>query len=148
MQPKRIISMLVAVACLGLAVTQTAAPASAAATHTVAATKTVASTSTVNPAIKWSICPHLNTTSVVMTIRNYKVIELWCFAFKGTWKFNTTGGYQISYFCSGNNRGSFTYLYKNKSYTFNFGPGKKVTWKNLTIPARLTITGWSGNARC
>jgi hypothetical protein len=150
MHLKRIIGALIAAAGLSLVLlTQTIPAASAApAAHTVAAAHTGASSSTASHAIKWRVCTSVNTTSIVTEIRNYKTVALWCFSYKGTWKFNTTGGYTISYFCSGNNRGSFTYLYKYKPYTFNFGPGKKVYWKNVTIPDKLTITGWSGGDRC
>jgi hypothetical protein len=149
MHLKRIISALMLAAGLSLGLlTQTIPAASAApSAHTVAVAHTGAG-STSSPAIKWRLCTTVNTTSVVTEIRNFKVIALWCFSFKGTWKFNTTGGNHISYFCSGNNYGSFTYLYKNKAHTFNFGPGKKVHWPNLTIPARLTITRWSGRSHC
>ncbi len=150
MHLKRIISALMAAAGLSLVLlTQTIPAASAApSARTAAVAHTGASSSTVSPAIKWRICTTVNTTSVVTEIRNYKSIALWRFSYKGTWKFNTTGGNHISYFCSGNNHGSFTYLYKNKPYTFNFGPGKKVWWSNLTIPAKLVITGWSGKDHC
>lgn len=145
---KRIISTLMATAGLSLVLlTQTALTANAApSAHTVAGAHTSVSSSVGSPT--WHVCTHLNTPNVVTEIRIYKVVELWCFSGKGTWKFNTTGGWMISYFCSGNNHGSFTYLYKNKPYTFNFGPGKKVRWSNITIPVKLVMTGWSGNDRC
>jgi hypothetical protein len=152
MHLKKIAAAVVAATGLSLVLLTQTTPGASAATSapTSVSAHTVASSQA--PSIKWRDCDGAghSTTSVAIILDEYAGGSLsdWCFSYKGTWKFNTHGGFYIKYFCSGNNYGSFTYLYKDKPHSFNFGPGKKVTYGNLTYPDKLTITGWRGKDSC
>ena len=70
----------------------------------------------------------------------------WCFGYTGRWQF--TGNYNVAYFCSGNNKGGFSYEDAGTYRSFAFGPGKLVALPLNSVPISLTITGWSGSDTC
>jgi hypothetical protein len=102
------------------------------------------------PLISWKECPSLRTTWVDIDMVNIGagVISDWCFGYTGTWRFSTNTGYYVSYFCSGNNKGSFAYTYGGVYHIFFFGPGRLVAFPAATLPVSLTITGWSVSDTC
>lgn len=130
----------------------TASAAPVAQTTAVVSTHTSTPASGLIPQIKWSSCPASggSTTWVLMTLFEMSggSIFNWCFGYTGTWTFSNQY-YYISYFCSGNNIGSFSYTVNGATKGFSFGPGKKVNLgTGPNKPKSLTITGWSGSDRC
>jgi len=129
-----------------------AAPAAAAApARAAAATHPNGTTALQKPDIKWNACAAGTTTTWVTLIE----IELSggsvytnCYGYTGTWTFSNQS-YYVTHFCSGNNKGTFSYTVNGTTHSFSFGPG---TNKNLGTgpnkPKTLTITGWSGSDRC
>ena len=153
MRITRIISALVMAAGLSLGVLlQTMLPASAAPTaHTTTVVHTgfTNPTSSAVPLIQENGCTGQSTTWVFMIRIELSggTIYHQCFGYTGSWQF--TSGDPISYFCSGNNSGSFTYTVNGVAHGFNFGPGKKVNLgTGPNKPKTLKITGWSGTDRC
>ncbi len=76
------------------------------------------------------------------------VISDWCFGYKGLWRFSNNTGYYISNFCSGNNKGAFSYVENGVYHQNGFGPGTYWAFPAGTQPISLTIYGWSGSYRC
>jgi hypothetical protein len=155
MRLKRIISGLVMAAGLSLGLLLQTMPAASAApsAHTAAIVHARPSSSHIRgpiPLIKTSTCPGQTTTWVLITrfeLSGGSVFNT-CFGFTGTWKFTDTSDF-VSFFCSGNNSGSFTYSVNGVAKGFKFGPGKKENMGTApNVPRTLTITGWSGNDKC
>ena len=164
---RRMIVMLVTAAslCLGLSLTVSAAYAAPAApvAHSIAdvsaqakaAARTTGPAATKGPAasnaarnIVWRECNGLRTTWVSIDILSIPggIITDWCFGYTGRWRF--TGNYNVSYFCSGNNKGGFSYSDAGVYKSFLFGPGKLIALPLNSVPISLTITGWSGSDTC
>jgi hypothetical protein len=143
MHLKKIIGVGMATAGLSVAVLTQTMPVASAATPAT-------SHSAATPKIKWRDCSGSSrpTENAEVWLNNGQIFEDWCFSYKGTWKFNTAGGNNLVDFCSGNNSGSLVYLYKNKSYTLKFGPGRHYKPANVEVLATLTITGYSGKDTC
>ena len=160
---RRIIIMLVTAAslCLGLSLSVSAAYAAPAApaAHSTAdvsaqartAARTAGQASTKSPAVSAIVfreCNGLRTTWVDIDILSIPAGTLtdWCFGYTGRWQF--TGNYNVSYFCSGNNKGGFSYSNAGVYRSFTFGPGRLVALPLNSVPISLTITGWSGSDTC
>jgi hypothetical protein len=153
MHIKRITSAFVLAAGLSLGLllqTMPAASAAPSARTTAVVHMPASAASSQIPLIKTSSCPGQTTTWVLITrfeLSGGSVFNT-CFGFAGTWKFTDTSDY-VSYFCSGNNSGSFTYTVNGVAKGFKFGPGKKENMgTGPNVPKTLTITGWSGSDRC
>jgi hypothetical protein len=161
---RRMIVMLVTAAslCLGLSLTVSAAYAAPAtpAAHSIAgvsaqantAARTAGPAATKSPAVSknivWRECNGMRTTWVDIDMLSIPagILTDWCFGYTGRWRF--TGNYNVSYFCSGNNKGGFSYDDAGVYKSFAFGPGKLIALPLNSVPISLTITGWSGSDTC
>jgi hypothetical protein len=156
MRLKRTISALALAGGLSLGLLLQTLPAASAAsavpsarTTTVVHTGLTSPTSGNIPFIQENGCAGQTTTWVFIIRVELSGGSIYhqCFGFTGTWKF--TSGDLVSYFCSGNNSGSFIYTVNGVAHGFNFGPGRKVNLgTGPNKPKTLTITGWSGTDRC
>ena len=71
-----------------------------------------------------------------------------CLGNKGT---VAVAGSETAEFCAGNNEGSFKYHYPGRpNLTQNFGPGYVLGFSGMNgaTVVQVTITGWSGSAKC
>ncbi|HEY0718274.1 MAG TPA: hypothetical protein VGD68_11720 [Streptosporangiaceae bacterium] len=100
------------------------------------------------PLITWRECNGLRTTWVDIDMLNLAagIDTDWCFGYTGTWRF--TGNWNVAYFCSGNNKGGFSYYVANIYHSFAFNQGKLLALPLNSVPITLYISGWSGNDTC
>lgn len=100
------------------------------------------------PLIQWRECNGMRTTWVDIDMLSIPagILTDWCFGYTGRWQF--TGNWNVSYFCSGNNKGGFAYDDAGVYKSFAFGPGKLIALPLNSVPVSLTITGWSGSDTC
>jgi hypothetical protein len=100
------------------------------------------------PLIQFRECNGTKTTWVDLDMLSIPagLLTDWCFGYTGRWQF--TGNYNVSYFCSGNNKGGFAYDDAGVYKSFAFGPGKLIALPLNSVPVSLTITGWSGSDTC
>jgi hypothetical protein len=160
MRLRRMIAMLTVACGLSLGLSQAVSPAYAAsaapAAHQVAgvaapATGVSASTGQtgkVIPFIQFRECSNQTTHWVDIDILfSGGGLYDWCFGYRGIWTFSRN--YDITYFCSGNNEGHFSYYLPDGELTgFSFGPGVRRPFPAGSQPYQLNITGWSGSATC
>jgi hypothetical protein len=162
MRLRRMIVMLTVACGLSLGLSQAVSPAYAASAAPVAhltahapaaakaASPSTGQTGKIIPNIQFRDCSNQRTTWVDIDFLNIAagVLQDWCFGYTGRWQFSSNSGWTVTNFCSGNNRGAFSYSYRGNYHIFNFLPGQYYAFASGTVPISLTISGWSGSYQC